>query len=276
MKNKLFLTLILVVLFLGSCVSPKDTNLLQDISYPTTGDVAPIDYKIIPGDQLLLKVYTLDDDMKTLFSMYITDNSPLVTTTGGGNQMMGAGGGGNNSGGARGVPDLPSNALNVNSDGSINIPYIGRINVKDLTVFEAKKIIGEKFSAFSPNVAVDVALRNRYFFVLGGLRAKSVEMSNLRMTIYQALALSGDIEVYADRKNVKILRQTSEGTEFKTFDLRSKDIVNSEYYYIQPNDVIYVQEMGRKFLGAGNSFTSIFGVLVSLVGIVTLIIKLTK
>lgn len=93
-----------------------------------------------------------------------------------------------------------------------------------------------------------------------------------RINIYQALANSGTISNIGDIKNVKIIRQTSDGTEVKTFDLRSKDIVDSEFYYIQPNDVIYVQQMKRRFFGEINSFTGIFGMITTAVGTVFMII----
>jgi polysaccharide export outer membrane protein len=97
------------------------------------------------------------------------------------------------------------------------------------------------------------------------------------MSIYQALAQSGTITLYGNRKNVKIIRQTaSGGTEVKNFDLRSQDIVNSDYYYIQPNDVIYIEQMQRRFWGGITSFSSVFGFVTSMIGMATLIIKLVK
>ena len=59
-----------------------------------------------------------------------------------------------------------------------------------------------------------------------------------KMNIFQALALAGDISTFGDRSSVKILRESPSGTRVSVFDIRSKEIINSEYYYIQPNDVI--------------------------------------
>ena len=267
MKNKIFLFLVLIVTFFGSCVTPKDTNFLQDIKkdYPKD-DIAPADYRIIPGDQLLLAIYTLNEETKTLFSMYSARN---INSSSGTGSNIGAGNIG-------GVQDLPNNVLNVYSNGTVNIPYIGTVNVQDMTVVEAKKVIGDKFKNFYPDVSVDIALRNRYFFVLGEAGSQSIQMASLRMTIFQALAQSGSITTFGDRKNVRIVRQTASGTEVKTFDLRTKDILDTEYYYIQPNDVIYVQQMQRRFFGTITSFTSIFAFITGMAGMVTLIIKLTK
>lgn len=270
MTNKISLFLVLIIIFFGSCVTPKDTNFLQDIKkdYPKE-DIAPVDYKIIPGDQLLLAVYSLNEETKNLFSMY--SSATNIRNQNQSNISLGGGGSA-----AIGVPDLPNNVLTVYSNGTVNIPYVGPVEVQNMTIFEAKKAIGDKFKNFYPDLTVDVVLRNRYFFVLGEAGARPIQMNSLRMNIYQALAQSGTITNYGDRKNVRIVRQTSTGTEVKTFDLRSKDIVDSEYYYIQPNDVIYVQQMQRRFFGTITSFTSIFGFIAGIAGIVTLIIKWVK
>ena len=79
------------------------------------------------------------------------------------------------------------------------------------------------------------------------------------LTIYQALALAGDIDVYGDRFSISIMRKSAEGTVVKEFDITDKNIVDSEYYYVQPNDVIYVKPMKGKFFGMATfPFTLIF------------------
>lgn len=256
MRNKIVFVAVLFLACLSSCIGPKQTNLLQDIdeNYPKD-DVAPLDYKIIPGDQLILTVYTLDESMKELFSAFISVDGSSFDAGGQVNQIS-----------QGGREFLPFNVLTVSSKGTIKIPYIGEINVLDVDILNAKRIISDRFRDFSPNVSVDINLRNRYFFVLGELGPRSVQMPHLRMNIFQALAQTGDMRTYGDRKKVKIIRQTATGTEVKVFDIRSKDIVNSDYYYIQPNDVIYVPQLQRKFFGGVTSFTGIFAFISTLVG----------
>ena len=256
MKSKITLfTALAILLLASSCITPKQTNLLQDIekNYPVD-DKAAMDYKIIPGDQLSISIYTLDEEMKDLFASFIYDGG--YSSNNNSTQQASLGG----------RESVPYNVLTVTPQGTVKIPYIGHVNVLDLTILEANRTIAEKFRNFSASVQVEVNLRNRYFFVLGELGAKPIQMPHLRMTIYQALAQSGSIETFGDRKQVKILRQTSSGTEIKTFDIRSKDIVNSDYYYIQPNDVIYMPQMQRKFFGAATSFNAIFGLVTTLLG----------
>lgn len=260
MKIKLLLLTTLVVTLFGSCVTPKNTNLLQDIpkDYPIDVNLNN-DYKIIPGDQLVLKIYTLDESMRDLFSPYIVSSSTGITSAG--------------------TNIKAPNVLNVYSDGTIKIPYLSPISVDGYTIPEAKKIIENKFKEFSPNLTIDLNLQNRYFSVLGEAGQSRIAMPLHKLNIFQALTLSGPIRQFGDRTHVKIVRQTPNGTEIKVFDIRSKDIIDSEYYYIQPNDVIYVNEMSRTFFGRVTSFTGalgLIGILGTVTGAIALIIRLTK
>lgn len=264
MKYRVFLIPVLLLCFWSSCITSKDTNLLQDIKKDYPLESAPVDYRIIPGDQLSLTVYTLDDNMKQLFSMF-----SQTSTIGRGTTGATSGGSQSNTGGG-------FNYLNVYSDGSIKIPYVGKVYVQDLTVLEAKRLIASRLSEFSANVTVDVILNNRYFSVLGEAGSSRVQMTAPRLNVYQALALSGSIKNTGNLKKVKIIRQTAGGTEVKTFDLRSKDIVDSEFYYIQPNDVLYVEQLQRKFIGATTNFLGVFGLITGFIGMVTVVVRLIK
>lgn len=260
MKIKLLLLTTLLVSFLGSCVTPRDTNLLQDIpkNYPIDVNLNN-DYKVIPGDQLVLKIYTLDESMQELFSPYIRQTSQGIA---------GASASAKNNG-----------TLNVYSDGTVKIPYLGNIYVEGYTIPEIKKIFEDKFSSFSPDLTVDVNLQNRFFSVLGKAGQGRYSMPLHKLNIFQALAISGSFDKFGDRTRVKIIRQTPNGTEVKTFDIRSKDIVDSEYYYIQPNDVIYVNEMSRTFFGRVTTFSGVLGlvgILGTLTGAITFIIRATR
>lgn len=261
MKIKLLLLQIVIISLLSSCVTPKDTNLLQDIkkNYPIDINLNN-DYKIIIGDQLVLRIYTLDESMKELFAVYIVNQSSGIA--------------------AASVEQTAPNVLNVYSDGTVKIPYLGKILVEGYTTNEAKKIIEERFSTFSPNLVIELNLQNRFFSVLGEAGQSRIAMNLPKLTIFQALAMSGPIQTFGDHKKVKIIRQTPNGTEVKTFDIRSKDIVDSEYYYIQPNDVIYVPEITNTFFfGRITSFTGVLGLvglLGTIVGVVALISRLSK
>lgn len=247
---------------LGSCVTPKDTNLLQDIpkDYPVDVNLNS-DYKIIPGDQLSLQIFTLDESMRELFGPYTVTKPKNIE------------------GATSSASQLAANTLNVYSDGTVKIPYIGNIRVEGYTIPEINKIFEERFSSFSPNLTVKTTLQNRFYSILTKNKRGRYSMQFDKINIFQALAQVGTFEKFTDIRHVRIIRQTVNGTEVKSFDLRTKDIVDSEYYYIKPNDVIYVDEMNRTFFGRVSSFTGALG----LVGLatttfaaITLIVRLVK
>ena len=82
------------------------------------------------------------------------------------------------------------------------------------------------------------------------------------MTIFEALALAGDLGDFNSRKEVKLIREINGVTTIKTFDVRSEDIVNSEYYYVEPNDIIYIRYIPGYSFGI-NHVTTVIGVTAS-------------
>ena len=117
-------------------------------------------------------------------------------------------------------------------------------------------MLEEKLDGMLQGYSVDIRLANRSFSIIGESGSGRYNIPREQLTIFEALAMSGDLSLYANRKEVHLIRQTAEGTEVKVFDLRSKSIIDSEYYYVQPNDVIYIPFDSAKHWGA-NHFTSV-------------------
>jgi len=190
------------------------------------------DYRLQKGDYLYVRIYSPNpEDL-------ITYNG----NTGNSNQSQQAG------------DNATSRLLLylVSEDGSIKYPYVGKLQVLGKTTREVKflleDVLRESISAFS----VDVKLSNRSFSVLGESGSGRYSIPKEKLNIFQALAMSGDMTLYAKRSKIQIIRQTEAGTVVKTFDLRSQSLINSEYYYIQPNDVIYVPFDNAKFFGVSH------------------------
>lgn len=268
MKNiiKLHCLLICIIYSLSSCVTSKETNLLQDIkkNYPLA-TAKPEEYKIIPGDQLTIVVYAWDRETADLFSAY-TPNFVSQGLNEGTEANVGS-----KIRSLEGTYNIKP--ICVYADGTITFPYIGKVYVQGLTIKDIRETISTKLDAFREGTVADVTLANRYFSVLGEAGSDRITMTNTSMTIYQALAIAKTIGPYADRSKVSIIRQTEDGSTVRTFDLRSKDIVDTEFYYIQPNDVIYMPQMKRKFFGTTNSFTGLFSLITSLATVVVFTIK---
>lgn len=259
--TKIFLIFICILSGLSSCITNKELDYLQDIKlkYPER-IMYPEEYKIIPGDQLLIVVYTVDEETRTLFSSYTPrfSGQNINDRTSGDVYQQ-----------ARGLDDASGvNPISVYADGTITFPYIGSIYVEGQTLLEIRENISAKLDAFSDGTTAEVSLYNRFFSILGEAEADRILMPKTSMTIFEALAIGSSLGPYADRSKVSIIRQTDSGSKTKTFDLRSKDIIDTEFYYIQPNDVIYVPQLKRKFLGSTTSFAGAFGLITSLAGVI--------
>lgn len=271
MKNvfKLIFVSLLTISFFSSCITSRDTNLMQDIPKDYGTIPPPDEYRIIPGDVLQIAIYIWDDEETAkIFEGY----TPKLVYTREGD--MNTYGGGYYGGGAsdEGTDQIAS--ITVYADGTINFPYLGRIYVADLTLLEARQLITNKLQEVSTKASANVTLRNSYFSIIGEGSTRRVDMKSNNMNIYQALSIAGHISDYSKRKSVTILRQINGGTQVKTFDLRSKDIINTEFYYIQPNDVIYFPQTNSKFFGATNSFLGIFGLITSFASILVMAFRL--
>lgn len=253
----------------SSCITSKDTNLMQDI-HKDYGTIPPPDeYRIIPGDVLQVVVYVYDDEeTANLYRSY----TPRDVYNRAGDLDVHVWTGWSEGVTSEGTRDSPP--IIVNADGTINFPYIGRVYVADLTLLEIRKLLTSRLKEISANASANVTLRNSFFSVIGESGARRVDMKSNSMTIYQALATSGNISDYSVRSRVNIIRQTKDGSIVKTFDLRSKDIINTEFYYIQPNDVIYFPQSSSKFFGATTSFVGLFGLITSFATILIMAIRL--
>jgi hypothetical protein len=111
--------------------------------------------------------------------------------------------------------------------------------------------------------------------VIGGGKSGYYTMPREKINIFQALAMAGDVGMYGDRSRIRILRETDNGTIIKSFDVRSADIIHSEYFYIEPNDVIYIQTLNEQFFSITN-LPSLFSTVISTFSFGVLIYILSK
>lgn len=229
-------TVLSIPLFLCmfSCVTTKSLNYMQKPSdgIPNYVDTLGFsEYAVQKGDYLNIRVYSLNKEDISLYNC--NENTSDYNNT-----------------------DEASSRLClyvVDEQGDIYYPYIGSLQVLGKTTRQIKSELEDMFKRdIAKYVSVDVSLVNRSFSVIGGGVSKRVIMPHDKVTIFQALAMVGDLPMYADRSKVKLVRTTVKGTVVKVFDLRTEKIINSEYYYIQPNDVIYIQQTVAKRVGVAH------------------------
>lgn len=240
-RKQIALIFLCIACILSSCITTRDTNFLQDIpkEYPKMKEP---EYKIIVGDKLYINVYSMEPQLLE--------------------EVLG--------------PFASGGALDVRADGAIKIPYLGKVYVEGLTLYEIGKLLSEKFSSISDNTTATVRLENMYYTLLGEMGTARINMVKPTMTIFEVMSKSSVPNLSGDRRKVAVLRQTKDGTVYKEFDIRSKDIVDSEFYYIQPNDVIYVAKSNRDFFGfgGGTNLGSVIGIASGVLGVVMLLVRL--
>lgn len=244
LRNIFFLAI--VAWALSSCVTARKVNYMQepDRYIPRYADTLSFeDYQLRIGDRLYVYVYSLDEKVM---------------------EMYNAGGQRSNiryqSGNIGGSYDLYTYL--IDDDGNIDFPTIGKQYVRGKTTREVKRLLEEELSKLLSElpgystVSVEVNIVNRSFSIIGAQSGR-YSINKEKMTIFEALALVGDLAEFNSRKEIKIVREIEGVTTIKTFDVRSKDIVNSEFYYIEPNDIIYIRQIPGYSFGINSASTAL-------------------
>lgn len=253
---QLFVTLLFAA-GLTSCITTRQTNYLQTINKTKSAfnDSASYeDYHLKEGDRLYIQVYSTDAKTNALFNG--SGNN--------GSQMLGS-----NS-------DLDLYTYLIQADGNIDFPTVGDIFLRDKTLRESKKAIEDAIRPILKINSVDVRLIGQSFSVIGSGKSGRFIFPKEKVNIYQALAIAGDFGTFTDRSKIKILRKTDKGTLIKSFDIRDIDIINSEFYYLEPDDIIFLQPMNSQFFGVTTLWSAISTVITTIsfgTGIYTLLTK---
>lgn len=165
----------------------------------------------------------------------------------------------------------------VDESGSVNFPKIGRKTVGGLTVNEISDLVQKSVDEWMEGLSVSVKLVNRTITVLGEVRRPGQhQMVQNRMTIFEALGMAGDISEYGDRREVKLIRDLPSGKLFAAIDLTDPGLINTEYYYVLPHDLIYVEPSSRVYGNKTMPFGTGFSILFSTISTTLLLLNFLK
>lgn len=138
----------------------------------------------------------------------------------------------------------------VDEAGYIKLPYIDRLLISGLTINTATDTLEKELSQYLYLPAVSIRIINHRFSVLGEVNSPGLYTFNQKsINIFQAIATANDITIYGNRKNVLIVRQDGNRITKKYINLLDEDIITSEWYIINPDDLIFVEPLGRKIFG---------------------------
>lgn len=250
-KRYNILFIFLLGLLLSSCVTSRKVNYMQkpDRSIPSYTDTLSFeDYNLRTGDRLYIYVYSTEEKVMAMYNAGGSNASQM-------RQQM-------QSGSTYGSYDLYTYL--IDNEGYIDFPTIGKQYVKGKTLREVKLQLESELGKLLKEIpgyqmiSVEVNIVNRSFSIIGAQSGR-YSINKEKMTIFEALAMAGDLGEFNSRKEIKLVREKDGVTTIKTFDARSEDIVNSEYYYIEPNDIIYVRQIPGYSFGI-NHVTTVIGV----------------
>lgn len=162
----------------------------------------------------------------------------------------------------------------VDLHGNIRVPVLGEINVLGYTTEEIEqlletKLLEEEYKE-TANIFVSVKLTGIRFTVNGEVGSTGTQtLYQARVNIFEALANAGDVQVTGNRKDVLVIRQYPQGQQIHHVNLLDIKVMQSPYYYIQPNDIIYVKPLKQKSWGTGTTAVQTFGTIVTALSLVT-------
>ncbi len=247
------------VLSFSSCISAKKTTYLQenDAELDSIIQIQQLKkpYRIQTGDLLSIRVKALDQELVGMFNP-VGEANPNATTE----------------------EAVFFDGFTVDDHGNIRVPTLGVVNVLGYTEREAREkieeLLLENYFRQEANIFVTVKLAGIRYTTLGEIGTGSQVIYKDKVTIMEAVANAGGISEYGNMEEVKIIRQYPEGERVHHIDLTDINATKSEFYYIQPNDLILVNALPQKSLGLGSTGLEIFRTGVTILSFVTTTILL--
>ena len=254
------ITFIFSVLFFTSCVDTRKTTYFNDLNDTVlkSSNYEGVEHVIQKNDILSIRVTSLSTDASAIFNTTNTTAASITTATGATNQSSG---------------------YLVNPDGTIQLPMIGSIKAEGLTKTQLKesitKLLLDKKLLIEP--IVDIRHLNHEVTVIGEvLRPTVITVPNERISLLKALGIAGDITIFGRKDNVLLIREDNGKKIIKRLDLNSPSFLQSDYYYLQPNDVVYVEATKNKEANISRNRIILPTVLSGLSILIILIDRLTR
>lgn len=241
------------LLLLASCIPQKKLIYMQDKSaekeysnpYTKAEQITEL-YKIQPGDYLYIKVNTTKPEFDKMYNLGNTQQSTQFGQ----------------------ATSIKYMSYLVKDNGSIDFPFMGEVKVAGKTTTEIQQEIHTLLSRTMDSFSIQVVLSNATFTVLGEVRRPGeYQLNRDQITLFEAIAMAGDITGFGKRNQIRIVRPTANGSTTLIVDLTDKNLVDSQKYYIYPNDLIYIEPMLAKQFGIGDTFAYSFISLIISVGL---------
>jgi polysaccharide export outer membrane protein len=250
--------LFFVLLQNSGCISSRQLIYFQGLQGNGTDTLQGIERyipKVQVGDVISVQVNSLNQEASSFFNPYAaigaSTNQPNPST----------------------IAPLP-NSLGylVSNEGTITLPLIGSLPVRDKTTSQIADAIREKLKTYLKEPTVNVRNLNFRISVLGEVQRPSLfTIANEQITLPEALGLAGDLTIYGQRKNVLVIREENGKKTFARLDLTKRDLFKSPYYYLHPSDIVYV-EPGSARVASADRLYQVVPIILSALSFIAIII----
>ncbi|RZJ49923.1 MAG: sugar transporter [Flavobacterium sp.] len=260
-KNSLYILLLISMLF-TSCIPVKDLVYLQDKNsseqQSTVAQVESKPYRLQANDIISVDIKAIDPKLVSIFNK---------------TEAMGTNG--------KTESALYFDGFTIDDHGNIRMPILGEINVIGYTLEEVRVIIEKKlleeYFKTEANIFVTVKLAGFRYTINGEVGSTGTKtLFQTHVNIMEAIANAGDITTVGNRKEVTVIRQTPTGVLMNNIDLTDVNVMKSPYYYLQPNDYIYVKPLKQKTWGTGQTGIQSVGTIITLLSLATTVYLLLK
>ena len=247
-----YISLLSIILIFIGCGSSKKIVYFQDVSNKEIMQKVDFqDAKIQKDDLLKIVVSASDKDVIQPYNLTLGD----ISNYGGSSENSTIG-------------------YLVNNTGEINFPILGRLKVEGMTRTELENYLTTEIGKDVKNPIVSVTFKNFKITVLGEVRTPGTYTVNSeKISILQALGMAGDLNITGKRDQIVLLRDVNDQQQAIMIDLKSKELLESPYFYLQQNDVLYIPPSKTK-IKQGRTNTGLWAVCISSVSVLTTIIAL--
>ena len=262
LKVSKFVLLLLTAAFV-SCVPQKKMLYLKNAEMVSESlsknyvNDRSVNYKLQPGDNLFIRVLNTVDERTaaSLSGDYAARTVQLTSDA-----------------------SIYLQSYTLDEDGCIEMPLTGKINLKNLTVDEAKARMQAELDKYVNQTTIIVKLSNFNLTVLGEVnRPGMYKVYQSQINLFEAISMAGNMTNFAKNNEVRIVRQTDNGSEVVTVDMGEANILSSPYYYLKPNDIIYVEPLKIKQWGfTAFPYSTVISVISLGVTLVTLMRSMQK
>lgn len=253
--------LLISTIFCASCGAPKDVSYFQELENLEEIDASTtpiITYK--PQDIISIAVTAPDPETALPFNGQTSNIAEDGTLSSGS------------------VASSTSSIYFIDANGMIEFPIIGSLKVAGLTNSEVKELLKEKLTAYIKDPSVSVKLQNFRITILGEVNNPGpFTIENEQVTLIEAIGMAGDLGIQGKRTNVTVIREKQGKQVIHKVDLTSKDIFNSPVYYLNQNDVVYVEPNDSKArLSRTTNWPRVLTSVTSVLGIIISVIAITR